>query len=313
MPYHLIGDIHGCAVTLTKLLETLGYRETGDVYRHPRHTAIFVGDFIDRGPLQREVIEIVRPMVEAGAARAVMGNHEFNAIAFHTPGEAANTWLREHSDKNIRQHAAFLRAYRHDNEAWDEVIAWFRTLPLWLDLGQLRIVHACWDDRLIEQIRAFQDGSSLLSDALLRQASRRGSWQHDAIETLLKGREIKLPDGQAFKDKDQNTRHDIRVKWWDASATTYRKAYIGPESARTHIPDDTIEGDHLVSYSHDAPPVFIGHYWLEGEPAPLAENIACLDYSVAKPGGKLVAYCWDGEQHLSPDRFVQVSRLEQSN
>ena len=85
---------------------------------------------------------------------------------------------------------------------------------------------------------------------------------------------------------------------------------MGPESARTHIPDDEITGDHLVEYSHKAPPVFLGHYWMEGEPAPLAPNIACLDYSVAKPGGKLVAYRWDGEQVLESGNFFWVERVE---
>jgi hypothetical protein len=49
---------------------------------------------------------------------------------------------------------------------------------------------------------------------------------------------------------------------------------------------------------------------MEGEPAILAPNIACLDYSVAKPGGKLVAYRFDGEQTLSNDKLVWVDRLE---
>jgi hypothetical protein len=44
---------------------------------------IFVGDFIDRGPQQREILRIARSMCEAGAARAVMGNHEFNTIGTH--------------------------------------------------------------------------------------------------------------------------------------------------------------------------------------------------------------------------------------
>ena len=85
---------------------------------------------------------------------------------------------------------------------------------------------------------------------------------------------------------------------------------MGPESARTHILNDLIDGDHLVEYSHETPPVFLGHYWMEGEPVPLAPNIACLDYSVAKPGGKLVAYRWDGEQTLSRDKFIWVDREE---
>jgi hypothetical protein len=85
---------------------------------------------------------------------------------------------------------------------------------------------------------------------------------------------------------------------------------MGPESTRTHIPDDDITSDHLVDYAHAAPPVFLGHYWMEGVPAPLAENIACLDYSVAKPGGKLVAYRWNGERRLLREAFVSVERLE---
>ena len=39
--------------------------------------------------------------------------------------------------------------------------------------------------------------------------------------------------------------------------------------------------------------------------APLAPNIACLDYS-AGYGGPLVAYRFDGERILSPDKFVAV-------
>jgi hypothetical protein len=50
---------------------------------------------------------------------------------------------------------------------------------------------------------------------------------------------------------------------------------------------------------------------MQGEPAPLARNIACLDYSVAEPGGRLTAYRWDGEQVLEKERFVWVGRVEE--
>ena len=53
----------------------------------------------------------------------------------------------------------------------------------------------------------------------------------------------------------------------------------------------------------DAAPCFIGHYWLDGEPSPLAPNIACLDYSIAK-AGKLVAYRWQREQILGESGFT---------
>ncbi len=57
----------------------------------------------------------------------------------------------------------------------------------------------------------------------------------------------------------------------------------------------------------NAVPVFVGHYWLTGTPTPLAGNVACTDYSVAK-GGKLVAYRWDGESTLIADKFHWVGQ-----
>jgi hypothetical protein len=249
-------------------------------------------------------------MVAAGAALAVMGNHEFNAIAWATPDISGGGFLRAHSDRNLGQHAAFLQAYADSSADYADAIDWFRTLPLWLDLGELRIVHACWDRHVINRIEEARQGSNLLDDALLESACHPGSWQYAAIETLLKGKEIPLQSGISFRDKDGVLRQHIRVRWWDRDATTYRAAFMGPESARTHIPDDEIAGDHLVDYAHNAPPVFLGHYWMEGEPVPLAENIACLDYSVARPGGKLVAYRWNGERRLRREAFVSVERLE---
>ena len=312
MRYDLIGDIHGCCKTLQALLDKLGYQHEAGVYHHLSRQVIFLGDFIDRGPLQREVVSLVRRMVEAGSALAVMGNHEFNAIAWYTADPESGDYLRPHSEKNRKQHRLFLEACEHDPDGYADIIHWFRSLPLWLDLGDLKVVHACWDKQAIEALTAWLNGGSCLNDRLLVAASHKGTWQYEAIETILKGKEIPLRDGNIFHDKDGNERQHIRVRWWDKEATTYREVFLGPESARTHIPDDEVHGDHLVEYTHDAPPVFIGHYWMEGEPAPLAPNIACLDYSVAKSGGKLVAYRWDGEQRLDADKFVWVERREES-
>lgn len=181
--FDLIGDIHGHARTLVRLLQKLGYELDSGIYRHPTRKVIFLGDFIDRGPDQREVIEIVRPMIESGSALSVMGNHEFNAIAFATLHEG--DYLRPHTVKNTGQHRAFLNEYRLGSDAHDEVIDWFRTLPLWLDLGDVRVVHACWDQQLMDRL-----GTNMLSNDLLVNAARTGTWQYDAVECLLKGKEI---------------------------------------------------------------------------------------------------------------------------
>lgn len=310
MAYDIIGDIHGCAQTLRALLSELGYEKHGGTYRHPTRQVIFLGDFVDRGLYQREVIDIVRPMIESGSALSVLGNHEFNAIAYFTLHPVTNEPLRRHSEKNQRQHRAFLDAYRATPDDYAEVIAWFRTLPMWLDLGPLRVVHACWDPRWIDRIQQEFGRSALLNDEFLFTATEEGTWQFDAAETLLKGKEIPLKAGFSFNDKDGNPRHHIRIRWWDQEANTYQQLFMGPESARTHIPDDEIEGNHLIDYGLHLPPCFLGHYWLEGLPEPLAPNIGCVDYSVGKPGGKVVAYRWDGETALSHEHFVAVDRVE---
>ena len=300
--YDLVGDIHGQAPELIRLLEKLGYKKVAGVYKHTERQMVFLGDFVDRGAYQKEVINIVRPMIENGYALSVMGNHEYNAIAYNTKDKDSN-YLRSHNDKHTKQHKAFLTAYDDNLAEKESVIEWFKTLPLWLDLDGFRVVHACWDFDYIAEI-----GEPVLTEDLLQQSAVKGTWQYDAIETLLKGKEIPLPDGQSFLDKDKNPRKHIRTRWWDNQAKTYKQVFFGPEDALTHIPDDPISGDHLIDYRTDDKPVFLGHYWMEGNIEPLAENIACLDYSVAKKDGKLVAYRWDGEPKVNVDKFVFVDR-----
>ena len=105
--YDIVGDIHGHADKLQRLLQRLGYEERDGIYRHASRQLIFVGDFIDRGPEIRRTLQIARAMVDAGTARAVMGNHEFNALLYHTKGPDGE-WLRPHNEKNTSQHQATL-------------------------------------------------------------------------------------------------------------------------------------------------------------------------------------------------------------
>lgn len=83
--YDIIGDIHGHADALRQLLHLLGYEWRGNSYRHPEgRKVVFLGDYLDRGPNVRETLEIVRAMVDGGQALAILGNHELNAILYHT-------------------------------------------------------------------------------------------------------------------------------------------------------------------------------------------------------------------------------------
>ena len=217
MNHDVIGDIHGHADKLTALLQKLGYRHHLGAWRHPDRTAIFVGDFIDRGGRNLETIGIVREMRDAGTALAVMGNHEFNAIAWHTSHpEREGEHLRPRNGKNRFQHEAFLAETEHDPELHGEQIEWFLTLPLWLDLPGLRVVHACWHPGYMAEIEPFLKPGRRLDLDLVTAASRRGTMEYRTVEGLLKGLEVALPPGHEFHDKDGYGRRDVRVRWWDA-------------------------------------------------------------------------------------------------
>ena len=71
---YAIGDVHGCARELDRLLELI------DTDHRSRAAAerqlIFVGDLIDRGPDSAGVVRRARELCAAGQARLLMGNHE---------------------------------------------------------------------------------------------------------------------------------------------------------------------------------------------------------------------------------------------
>ena len=218
--YDVIGDIHGHADKLTALLRTMGYSEQEGTWQHPSRQAIFVGDLIDRGPQQLETIDIVRRMVEGGHAQIVLGNHEFNAVAYATRKEDGGH-LRKRNEKNNRQHAEFIAAVGLDSDLHREIIEWFMTLPLWLELGGLRVVHAYWSDSDIDVVSKYFDGANHLTEQLVVDASTEGHAAYESVERLLKGPEIELPNSMTFEDKGKHTRSQVRLTWWDDDATNW--------------------------------------------------------------------------------------------
>ena len=313
--YDIIGDIHGQADRLIQLLTRMGYTHNGDCYAHPSRKALFLGDFIDRGPQQKQTLDTVIPMVTCKSAAAVMGNHELNALAYHTehpqrPGD----WLRPRSIKNTRLHQAFLDEYPPgDNAQLDAVLNFFYSLPLWLDLGELRLIHAAWHaDSLAATARHLDDGNRLNTDTLVR-ATTPADPLYRHVETLLKGMEYDLPAGTSYPDKQGIERSEVRCWFFKQQGQTIGDIMVHPGSFsgphRERVLNTAVDQAFLCGYGADEPPVFVGHYWMgEGdqpEPAILTDNVACVDYS-AKNGGKLTVYRWSGESRLANRNFIYV-------
>lgn len=306
MSYDIIGDIHGQSEKLEFLLRRLGYRQISGAWRHPHRKALFVGDFVDRGPGQVATLDIVRRMTEAGSAEAVMGNHEFNAIAWHTPDPLSpGQYLRKHTDRNHRQHGSFLAEVGEHTATHDDWIRWFLTLPLWIEKDELRLVHACWHPQHMALLGPLMGPGNTVPLSLVEAASRPGTDPFVSLEAICKGLEIDLPPPITYKDAEGTVRSRTRVRWWDEAADTYRSAaLVGPRETE-QLPMTLLPDEARVPYDQ-AKPVFFGHYWLTGAPCIISPKACCVDYSAAREGHPLVAYQWDGEADLTNDHLVAV-------
>ena len=304
-----IGDVHGCGDALEALLEQLGYRSDGAVWSHPESYAVFVGDIVDRGPQVRRALNLVRGMVEAGAAELLLGNHEYNLIGHFEPAPpgSGREYLRPHTPRALRGLAATLDDFRgHEDELRDHV-AWLRRRPLCWESQRARAVHACWDERWCGFLRARPQGFVLTDDDWLA-CGIRGHDMRRCVDRLLNGTVHPLPEGLTYRDPHGIERRQVRTKFWSERALRLGDLVVERASIESEVLEvelDPTERRRIVNYEEDARPLFFGHYWFRGEPTIVRANLACLDYS-AVLGGRLVAYRFRGEPSLSDAGFVSV-------
>jgi serine/threonine protein phosphatase 1 len=121
-----IGDVHGHYDGLMQLLEAIAPDAEDQVY--------FVGDLIDRGPKSAQVIEFVR----SHSYPCVLGNHEQLLIEAFPDNRASqyalHAWLQSGGQSTVASYGK--------PETLLENLDWLRSLPNYLDLGDLWVVHA---------------------------------------------------------------------------------------------------------------------------------------------------------------------------
>jgi serine/threonine protein phosphatase 1 len=80
-----IGDIHGCSVALATLIEA--------IQPMPLDTLVFLGDYIDRGPDSKGVIEQVIRLTDQCQVVPIMGNHEEMLLGALVDSSMLKSWL----------------------------------------------------------------------------------------------------------------------------------------------------------------------------------------------------------------------------
>lgn len=122
----VIGDVHGHYDGLMTLLDEISLSSEDRLY--------FVGDLIDRGPKSAQVVKFVRE----NSFPCLLGNHELMLLDSFGDGEinasALQAWLQAGGN-------ATLKSYGEEGIP-PEDIEWLATLPTYLDLGRIWLVHA---------------------------------------------------------------------------------------------------------------------------------------------------------------------------
>lgn len=153
MRVYAIGDIHGRRDLLDGLLARIGQDADGE--EPVEHEMIvFVGDYIDRGPQSREVIDrLLSPMPRGMEPVFLLGNHERLLIDTLRSAETLSLWLPNGGQATLKSYGIDLldmasRPAGSVSESWIEQAipethrAFLKGLQLYKKLGDYLFVHA---------------------------------------------------------------------------------------------------------------------------------------------------------------------------
>ena len=250
-PLDIVGDVHGEIDPLRSLMRHLGYDENGN---HPdsRHL-VLVGDLADRGPDSPAVVNLVQRLIESGRAQCVLGNHDLNILLDCRKHD--NGWFY---GEEFAEGGEVVPQVLADESIRQEVLSFFRTLPIALERDDLRVVHACWYDEMIQFAKKSDDAVALYNE------------HHELIEDSFPGLDL--------DDIDKGLQHQNK--------NPVKKLTSGPEE-RVEKP---VEASGKTRYEkrvhcgndyHGAFCVF-GHYSIpDGDPRG-GEAAFCVDYGVGK-------------------------------
>jgi serine/threonine protein phosphatase 1 len=135
----IIPDIHGCAKTLQSLVESfLKITKEDHLY--------FLGDYIDRGPHSKEVIDYIMDLQAQGyRVHCLKGNHEDYCVKaweedqkFHLlKPETQRSWERVGAAETYKSFGG-----KRPRDIPEHYIEWMRNLDYYFELDKYILVHA---------------------------------------------------------------------------------------------------------------------------------------------------------------------------
>jgi serine/threonine protein phosphatase 1 len=128
---YAIGDVHGHLDLLDQLLDMI-VQDVAASGRNDIPVLVLVGDYIDRGPDSRGVIDRLIALGEAATklgrfeVRFLVGNHEQTLLAFLDSPEGGAAWMEFGGGETLASYGVIRPPGRGDEASWSAVQAEFR-------------------------------------------------------------------------------------------------------------------------------------------------------------------------------------------
>jgi len=125
-----ISDIHGCADTFEALLNKIQFSTEDELY--------LLGDYIDRGPDSKGVIEDIWQLQDEGYhIKCLRGNHEQLMIDSKIDRQSAYIWMVNGGDKALDSFGGLIL-----DEVPQKYFDWMENLPYYFEVDNFILVHA---------------------------------------------------------------------------------------------------------------------------------------------------------------------------
>ncbi len=122
---YVIGDIHGCLKTLKKLIEKIQLKDNDQLF--------FIGDYIDRGPDSKGVLDFIIELNKNPNVFPLLGNHEKNLLQYNNEEfRFLKYHLAKNNELNLLDGKKIHKIY----------IDFIESLPYYYELDKFFIVHA---------------------------------------------------------------------------------------------------------------------------------------------------------------------------
>jgi len=131
-----IGDIHGCLSKLEALIPQIDIDSNND-------TLVFIGDYIDRGPDSKGVVELVLDLKEKiRTVICLKGNHEQMFLDYVCHDMDKDFYLFNGGDATIASYGYRTTRGGEKIDVPDSHMSFFRSLLLWYETDDYIFVHA---------------------------------------------------------------------------------------------------------------------------------------------------------------------------